>query len=221
MTSCPATTTAPIPTPTYGHGGSFSIRCSPCHIAATPQACLDAVVTAADYPSWNRFCRRCTIDAQPPDCKDDPSRLQLGTRFTFDVHLDPDEPDAAPPGQVVALEVSVLEAIDDDDDHNDDGGDEAAAVPDSSRPRRRKGWRIAWKPRQTSVFMPGWMLRSERVQQFVEVEAGTEYECYETFYGVLAPVLWMAVSKKVERGFEAWAEGLKGWVEGRKQGRTA
>ena len=76
----------------------------------------------------------------------------------------------------------------------------------------RKGWRIAWKQR-ASLLMPGWMLRSERVQEFVEVEGGTEYRCWETFYGLLAPVVRMAAAKQVEQGFEAWSEGLRGVVE--------
>jgi hypothetical protein len=108
-------------------------------------------------------------------------------------------------GQAVALEVSVLEPI-------GEGASEAAGGP-------RKGWRIAWKQRP-SLLMPGWMLRSERVQEFVEVGGGeggpeTEYRCWETFYGPLAPVVKLAAGKQVQRGFDAWAEGLKAKVEGR------
>lgn len=58
------------------------------------------------------------------------------------------------------------------------------------------------------------MLKSERVQEFVEVGEGeTEYVTWETFYGPLAPVVKALVGVKVARGFEAWAEGLKGAVE--------
>lgn len=150
--------------------------------------------------AWNRFCRNCTIDSQPN--RDVPSKLQLGTQFTFDVHLNPDEPDSKP-GQAIALEVSVLEAID------EDGTDGC-----------RKGWRIAWRQRP-SILMPGFMLRSERVQEFVEVNGGseTEYHCWETFYGLLAPVVKLAAGKQVEKGFDAWLAGLKGRVE--KRGEAA
>jgi hypothetical protein len=157
----------------------------------------------ADHPqdaTWNRFCRKCTIDAQPSSTDTpDNNKLQLGTHFTFDVHLNPDEPAATPPGQAIALEVSVLEPIDDD---ADDGG------------ARRKGWRIAWRQR-ASLLMPAFMLRSERVQEFVEVDGGaaTEYRCWETFYGLLAPVVRLAAGKQVEKGFDAWLVGLKGRVE--------
>ncbi|KAL2015410.1 hypothetical protein VTK56DRAFT_5521 [Thermocarpiscus australiensis] len=217
----------PQPTPTHGPGGSFSVVCR-AHIAATPRACLDAVLNAPEYPTWNRFCRKCTITAQPKDdpaCTDgssssspDPDRLRLGTHFTFDVHMDPAEPDGSSRswgGQTAALEVSVLEPIADDD------GDESASPSSSPPTTRRTGWRVAWKTR-TSLLMPGWMLHSERVQEFVEVPAAassgsggpeTEYYCWETFYGVLAPVVRLLVGRQLERGFETWVEGLKKKVE--------
>ncbi|KAK3902863.1 hypothetical protein C8A05DRAFT_43789 [Staphylotrichum tortipilum] len=204
-----ATTGAPLPTPTYGAGGSFAISCSS-RIAAAPRDCLDVVVASSectflppdqDNAAWNRFCRKCTIDSQPDDTPSDPTHLRLGTHFTFDVHLNPSEPDGAAAGQAIALQVSVLEPI-----------DEPAGSEDGSPPR--KGWRIAWKQR-ASLLMPAWLLRSERVQEFVEVEGGkeTDYRCWETFYGLLAPVVRMAAAAQVERGFEAWSEGLKGRVE--------
>ena len=124
------------------------------------------------------------------------------------MHLNPDEPDSNP-GQAIALEVSVLEPIDEDS--------RDSIVPSPSPPEgghRRRGWRIAWRQRP-SLLMPAWMLRSERVQEFVEVSGGseTEYHCWETFYGVLAPVVRRVAGRQVERGFDAWLLGLKGRVE--------
>ncbi|KAK3298494.1 uncharacterized protein B0H64DRAFT_76521 [Chaetomium fimeti] len=226
-----AVTGPPIPTLSYGSGGSFTISCS-ARIAATPRACLDVIVKSSEYPKWNRFCRKCTIDSQPnpqpqqpqqqpQQDEEDNLQLQLGTQFTFDVHLDPSEPDTTKPGQAVALEVSALEPINDEEDPQEPG-------------HRRKGWRIAWRQRP-SLMMPAWMLRSERVQEFVEVAVDggdgdgdgsgtgteTEYRCWETFYGVLAPVVRMAAGKQVERGFDAWLEGLKGLAEGGGQTTAA
>ncbi|KAK4237374.1 hypothetical protein C8A03DRAFT_44753 [Achaetomium macrosporum] len=201
-TSGRAASGVPVPTPTYGSGGTFTISCLT-HIAATPRACFDVVITAADYAIWNRFCRKCTINSQPKVSSEseDNDKLQLGTRFTFDVHMNLDDPDGSA-GRATALEVSVLEPV---DDEPSEGG------------RRRKGWRIAWKQRP-SLLMPGWMLRNERVQEFVEVGSGegepeTEYRCWETFYGALAPVVRLAVGKQIERGFDAWTEGLKARAE--------
>ncbi|KAL2180981.1 uncharacterized protein P884DRAFT_296694 [Thermothelomyces heterothallicus CBS 202.75] len=204
-----AVTGPPIPTITYGFGGSFSVSCSS-RIAATPKECLDVVTAASEYPAWNRFCRKCTIDAQPAAARnsdDGPcpdTFLRLGTQFTFDVHLDPEGPDGKP-GRPTALEVSVLEPIDEED------------------PRDGLGWRIAWKQRH-SLLMPAAMLRSERVQEFVEVAGdgrppGTQYYCWETFYGPLAPVVRLTVGRQVERGFDAWLRGLKARVEMTGQGQ--
>jgi len=160
--------------------------------------------------TWNRFCRKCTIDSQPTEGAD-PERLQLGTHFTFDVHLNTDEPDDTP-GRPTALEVSVLEPI--DEDSNDSPFPSSSLADDGPR----KGWRIAWKQR-ASLLMPGWMLRSERVQEFIEIAGGseTEYRCWETFYGVMAPVVRLAAGAQVEKGFDVWQAGLKERVEKRGQ----
>ena len=86
------------------------------------------------------------------------------------------------------MEVSVLERIDEEG---------------------RKGWRVAWKQRP-SLMMPSWMMHGERIQEFVEAgEAQTEYTCWETFYGALAPVVRMTVAARVMDGFKAWMAGLK------------
>ncbi|KAH7626532.1 hypothetical protein B0T09DRAFT_368534 [Sordaria sp. MPI-SDFR-AT-0083] len=90
---------------------------------------------------------------------------------------------------------------------------------------RRTGFRIAWKTRP-SLFMPSWMLHCERVQEFVEVyppfaaddEPETAYQCWETFYGVLAPVVKTAAGSQVIRGFDVWMDGLKKRAE-RVEGR--
>ena len=124
------------------------------------------------------------------------------------MHLNPDEPDGAP-GQAIALQVSVLELVDED-----------AEIDGEGTRRRRKGWRIAWKQR-ASLLMPAWLLRSERVQEFIEASGGseTDYRCWETFYGILAPVVKLAAGKQVENGFVAWQEGLKARAETRGDGR--
>ncbi|KAH6630394.1 hypothetical protein B0J18DRAFT_463260 [Chaetomium sp. MPI-SDFR-AT-0129] len=164
--------------------------------------------------------------------------LRLGTQFTFAVYLPPDKPDSGPPDQDVALEVSVLGPInydhtDDEDDgtDTDTDNDNNNNSPDTNSNRHdittdnattspRKGLRIAWKVRP-SWLRPGWALRSERVQDFIETvgpdgKPATEYRCWETFYGTLAPVVKMAVGSHLEQGFDAWLRGLKERAEGRK-----
>jgi len=72
-----------------------------------------------------------------------------------------------------------------------------------------------------SLALPEWMLRSERVQEFIEIAGPdgrptTAYKCWETFYGVMAPMVRLAVGKKLERGFEAWGKDLAARVELRR-----
>lgn len=135
--------------------------------------------------------------------------------------MDPEAPDdSSSHGRPIALEVSVLEPIDEEDEPS-------AAAAGGGR-RRRRGWRIAWRQRH-GLLKPPAMLRSERVQEFVEVAAGdgdgddsppqTEYRCWETFYGLLGPVVRLAVGGQLERGFDAWLRGLKERVEKTGQGQ--
>lgn len=221
----------PRPTPTHGSGGTFTVSCQT-RIAAPPAACLAVVLDAASYPRWNRFCRACIVDgAGSGNGSDGTKKLALGTKFTFDVHMDLDEEvveegeEAEGRGGVVTgrateLEVSVLEAI--DGGEGEEGlsggsdGNDAGTKPHrragTAVEGRRKGWRVAWRTRGA---MPGMVLRSERVQEFLEAEDGngTDYVCWETFYGFLAPVVRMAVGTKLETGFGAWMEDLKHWAE--------
>jgi hypothetical protein len=101
-------------------------------------------------------------------------------------------------GRPTPVEVSVLERINDEDG--------------------RKGWRVAWKTRPT-LGLPSWMLRAERVQEFVEVESEegggmeTEYVCWETFYGTIAGITRLVVGGKLPAAFEGWNGGLRERVE--------
>lgn len=118
--------------------------------------------------------------------------LGLGTKFTFDAHVDI----SSAAGRAVACEVSILERID--------------ATPEDGR----CGWRVAWRTRP-SLALPAFMLRGERIQEFVEAEGGaeTEYVSWETFYGLLGPVVRLVVGSKLPSAFDAWNAGLKARIE--------
>ncbi len=215
-----------LATPTFGPQGSFSVACST-HIAAPPAVCAATILDHGAYPSWNRFCRSVAIDAEPASPSDPsdprfaaddtdaspaslpafvhggPASLALGTQFTFDVHMDALTENSA--GRATYLEVSRVERIREEDD-------------DDSLSRGRRGWRIAWKTRG----MPGFVLRSERVQELLETpEGGTEYLCWETFYGLLGPVVRYAVGGQLVTGFGVWMEDLKGEAEKRAKETAA
>jgi hypothetical protein len=234
----PVRSSSPVETPTFGPGGNHSIICSTT-IRAPISTVLTALLDTRTYPAWNRFCPRITIDSQPPpapanshnpagkdaasspapalpaDINVDPSvadlptTLRRDTAFTEDVHLNP----AAPPsnGRDIAqpLRVTLLEEF-----RTGDG---------------RRGVRLAWCTRGRWIS-PSFVLKSERVQELVEKRATTaeeeeegdggggavgkvEYICWETFYGVLGPVVSAVVGKTLLKGFAAWMDGLKEYAE--------
>jgi hypothetical protein len=114
--------------------------------------------------------------------------------------MDPSSPETGASGRPTPLEVSVLEPIHD------------------SSSSGQKGWQVAWRQRN-GLLLPAWLLRSERVQELVEVDGTqTEYRTWETFYGVLAPVVRLAVGSQLLGGFDAWVEGLRSKVERERGG---
>ncbi|KUI56117.1 hypothetical protein VP1G_03528 [Cytospora mali] len=168
----------PIATPTYGPGGSFTIYSST-NISAPPDAAFAVLTDYSKWPEWNRFVRKVTVNSDP-----NATAIEKDTTMTFDVHMDPLDPDSVPRKENML--VTILEPYE--------------------VKGERKGWRIAWR----STSYPSWMLRSERVQEFVDDGHGnTEYTCWETMYGPLAPVVRLAVGSKLGTGFQCWSEDLK------------
>lgn len=199
-----------IPTPSYGPGGSFTVACSTT-ISASPAICLAALLKPSTWPQWNTFCPRATITdppSSPPALPKSLADLEApvaakeflvpGTQVTFDVHMNLDDKlTNRQPINVTRLE----HLVDFDLGAGSAGG-------------RRKGLRVAWG----AGGFPGFLLRSERVQEFVEVEredgsAVCEYFCWETFYGLLAPVVRLSVGGKLVVAFGAWMDGFKKFVE--------
>ncbi|KAI0152863.1 hypothetical protein GGR57DRAFT_160259 [Xylariaceae sp. FL1272] len=184
---------APIPVPTHGPGGNFSVACSTI-IAAKPLACIGKVLDLSGYESWNKFVTKASLaepgrtDSVAQELKtlaSRPGHAAPGAKVKFDALM---SPGSSP--YKVDLEVTFLETFE-----VDDGGS------------KRKGYRVAWK----ATGMPHLLLRSERVQEFVEVDGAdgvieTRYSCWETFAGWLTYVL---PRKQLEDGFERWMNSLK------------
>lgn len=195
-----------LPTPSHGPGGSFTLACSTT-ISAAPAACLTAVLKPSTWPQWNTFIPRATITEYPSSSPSVPAGLDLRsdveteevlvpeTLVAFDVHMNLDEKVT----NNQSILVSRLEELD----------------------GQRKGFRVAW----TAEGFPSFLLRSERVQEFVEVEGqggvACEYFCWETFYGLLAPVVRLSVGGKLVTAFGAWMNGLKKFAEDGTAGAVA
>jgi hypothetical protein len=214
-------------------------------IAAPPSRVLQTIRNTTAWAEWNSFCPRCTLaaairkDTKNSDSKSKPGIasgqvageeafwsgkagwLDLGSVAVVEVFM---HGDGLVPGRKRTREQGVvvtrLEALD---------GEEAA---DGGR-ERRSGYRIAWK----STGWAHWQLHSERVMEFIEVEAETEgegdgegegangkagveteYVCWETFGGVLGPVVKATVGTQLVERFADYARDVRGFVEGRGKG---
>ncbi|KFY11738.1 hypothetical protein V491_07083 [Pseudogymnoascus sp. VKM F-3775] len=80
------------------------------------------------------------------------------------------------------------------------------------REEGRKGWRMAWNA--DGHFM----LRADRVQELVETEEGCEYVTWESFGGLMAPVVKLAVGAALVNRFADQGRDLKAWCEGEGRG---
>ena len=70
-------------------------------------------------------------------------------------------------------------------------------------------YQLAWKTR-----FPAWFLYSERIQTVLALDANTtQYETHETFTGLMAPLLKLALARDLQRGFASIALNLKGRAE--------
>lgn len=193
---------SPVETPAHGSGGVFTLSCS-ATIAAPLRTILETLLDTRSYPAWNAFVPSISISKQPdspppfPECLSGSeivgldTTLQKGTEFVLDVHLDPNNARKRSP---TALVLSILE------DFESEG---------------RHGVRVAWK---TGGWTPGFLLRTERIQEFLETGDGiVEYRCWETMYGLLASTVRYVVGNNLIWGFGAWMDGLKEYSE--KQSR--
>lgn len=166
----------PIPVPTYGPGGHFSVI-SKTTIPVIPIKVLNLIRDTTTWPTWNTFCPAGEISpksVRDPKASTDPDLpsgnegwLDLGTMATVDVFMSGDGlVEGRKRDRTQDIVITHLEKMEKDGRH---------------------GYRIAWK----STGWAHWQLHSERVMEFTEYEIeggaiGTDYVCWETFGGLLA-----------------------------------
>ncbi|KAI1364843.1 hypothetical protein F5Y08DRAFT_197485 [Xylaria arbuscula] len=221
---------APIPVPTYGAGGNFTVACTT-EIAGSALSCLEKVLDLPHYGTWNTFIPRAEVllkpgptdqtssshDAPklPPEVQaliSRPGFISPGARIKFEAVM------SGSSSRSVELEVSFLETFTPNEHEAGDGDGDGHPIGDAKGTRTTingTAYRVAWK----GTFTPGFMLRSERVQEFVEYVAAdgsvwTRYSNWETFGGLLGYVL---PREQIVAGFQKWTTGLKEAVEGEGQ----
>jgi len=186
----------PIPVPTYGSKGLFSVIAK-CQVPASPLEVLNLIRDTSTWPDWNTFCPSCEITSKssPAPESTDPN-LPNGKEKWFDV------------GTLASINVFM----------NGDG-----LVPGTKRSRtqticvthverinedRRAGYRICWKA-------TGWsaMLHSERVIELVECEVDggsvTEFAVWETFGGMLGVMVKSVVGNQLIDRFGDYARDVR------------
>ncbi|KAH6894146.1 hypothetical protein B0T10DRAFT_239538 [Thelonectria olida] len=193
----------PLPTPSHGSAGAvFSLTCSTV-INAPLTTILTSLLDTRAYPDWNAFVTSISIRSQPsapaspPAClADSPvlgleTTLQKGTSYTLHVKMDTKTNLFVGKNVDTTVVCSVLE-----DFERDDG---------------QPGVRVAWS---LDSWTPGFMLKTERVQELVDVGGGAvEYRCFETFYGMLASTVRSFVGDSLQTGFGQWMDSLKAHAE--------
>ncbi|PLB52730.1 hypothetical protein P170DRAFT_434452 [Aspergillus steynii IBT 23096] len=179
-------------------------------IDASSQDVWNTLVDTSTWPSWNTFVPRVSIREQPgtdeqPASSDAPSPiLQLGTKMTFHVQMDPSSPQPQN-AQGVALTVVEFDP------------------PDAAT---HKPGRIVWVNDVTAKGgIPSFLLTAERVHEIEEVvvesEGGptrrvTEVRNWEAQVGYLVYVVRWMYGAQLKKNFETWVRDLKQYVEQQK-----
>ena len=198
---------SPLPVPSYGAGGTFTaIACT--RVSASPLTVLNLVRDTKGWPKWNSFCPRGVITSKSKaksKVKEESfgggdegeGWLEKGTEAVVDIFMSGDGlVKGRRRSRTQAILITVLERIDDEKDGV-----------------KRSGYRIAWK----STGWAHWQLHSERIMEFVaREEGGTDYACWETFGGMLGPVVKRMVGSTIVERFGDYARDVKGFLEGAK-----
>lgn len=132
----------PIPVPTHGPGGSFSVLAKT-RVAVPPLQALHLIQDTNSWKEWNSFCPHCVIEKgkgkldgeRVEGRREEEGWLESGSVATIDVYLNGD-------GLLEGRKRSrtqgvVITRVEDFDEECGEGQE--------GRDGRRKGYRIAWK----------------------------------------------------------------------------
>jgi hypothetical protein len=150
----------PIPTPTYGTAGSWTILTKTS--ISSPHKAIDGfnlIRNTKTWKEWNTFTPVATFTSSNLSTSEQDGILEEGTLFSLDVYLNGDGLREDGKRSVVQPEkIAVIEEI------VNGQGNRTGFVGASGH--GRNGWRITW----IANSMPKWLLWSERVLDFVEFE---------------------------------------------------
>ncbi|OBT79212.1 hypothetical protein VF21_01731 [Pseudogymnoascus sp. 05NY08] len=188
---------APVPTPLFLDESTLSFTVhARIHIAVPPIVVLRALLDTGSWPRWNNFIPAVQIynGGTPVSALPEASEiLGPGALFTMFVNMSGKSEEERGPVEKLRKSNEYLSIVEE-------------LVP--QREQGRKGWRIVWNA--DGHFM----LKADRVQEIVETEAGCEYVTWESFGGMMAPVVRLAVGGQLIDRFADQGRDLKEWCEG-------
>ncbi|KAH9220232.1 hypothetical protein DL95DRAFT_456764 [Leptodontidium sp. 2 PMI_412] len=219
----------PIATPTHGAGGSFTVLAKTFIPHTTPSEVLSTIRDTGTWPHWNGFTPFFTFSPFPPSSLSPKTKssnpesdipagkegwLNLGSQGSMSVYMSGNGlVSGAKKSRMQDMVVTVLEPLSSSTTSTSPSSSPSSQLPE----KNRKGYRIAWK----ALGYAHWQLHSERVTELTEIDEGdegrkgTEYVCWETFGGVLAPVVKLAVGGTLRERFGEYAAGLRGFCVNR------
>lgn len=191
----------PLPTPVFPDSSTLSFTVhGRIHIAAPPTTVLRALLDTASWPRWNTFIPAAEIHSRGTPVTSlagSADLLGIGAKFTMCVNMSGKSEAERGPVEKLRKSNEFLSLVEE-------------LVPE--REEGRKGWRMAWNA--DGHFM----LRGDRVQEIVETEGGCEYVTWESFGGLMAPVVRLAVGAGLVDRFADQGRDLKAWCEGEGKG---
>ncbi|KFY63380.1 hypothetical protein V496_03992 [Pseudogymnoascus sp. VKM F-4515 (FW-2607)] len=192
---------SPISTPVLPDASTLSFTIyARIPIAAPPTIVLRALLDTASWASWNTFIPAAEIHSRGtpvPSLAGSADLLGIGAKFTMCVNMSGKSEAERGPVEKLRKSNELLSLVEE-------------LVPE--REEGRKGWRMAWNA--DGHFM----LRGDRVQEIVETDEGCEYVTWESFGGMMAPVIRLAVGAALVDRFADQGRDLKAWCEGEGKG---
>ena len=168
-------------------------------IASPPIAVVTSLIDTTAWPSWNTFNPSAQIFHRPEPDASHP----LASLFAYAECLAPGVKFTESHSEEARKMVKSM---------NENENIEIIAVEEIKTDDGKTGYRVIWRV----LDWNGLLMRSRRIQEFVENESGgTEYDSWTELGGLFSyPLKWSSIDKKIGVLFDGAFKSLKEFVEG-------
>jgi uncharacterized protein YndB with AHSA1/START domain len=201
-----------LSTPIVSRNDAILTSAASMTIAAPANLVFSLLLATADYPKWNSWVPRVSIQMQPDQVSKESTDLAVGTSFTFHVVMDESKPNKVYDTALRVTDISTPEEHSSYIPKTDLEGD-SSYTSDLS-----KVYRVAWK------VDGGWLSSGMKSERFHEVIVLSENECemrtWEIMGGILARTVKWTMEKTLEKKFSIWCRDVKKAAESRQSSST-